>query len=133
MNPELRLRPLWQAIGWAMLATVIWLSLSSDPPDALFFPYVDKVKHFLAYGVLMGWFGQIYTATNAQRVWLLGLALMGVALEFLQGWGGVRFFDPADMLANSFGALLGYWLTRGPLACALLRIDQQLAGKRIPQ
>ena len=129
MNPELRLRPVWQAIGWAMLASVIWLSLSSDPPDAIFFPHADKLKHFLAYGVLMGWFGQLYTTTRTQHAWLLGLALMGVALEFLQGWGDVRFFDTADMLANGLGALLGYWLTRGPLKGILSRVDHQLADR----
>ncbi len=130
MNAELRLRPLWQAIGWAMLGTVIWFSLASHPPDAIFFPHADKVKHLLAYAVLMGWFGQIYTRTTTQRSWLLGLILLGVALEFLQGWGGVRFFDPADMLANSLGVLLGYWLTRGRLAGALLHIERRLIARK---
>ncbi len=88
------------------------------------------MKHLLAYAVLMGWFGQIYTRTTTQRSWLLGLILLGVALEFLQGWGGVRFFDPADMLANSLGVLLGYWLTRGRLAGALLHIERRLIARK---
>lgn len=130
MTTELHLRPLWQAIGWIMLGAVIGFSLASNPPDAIFFPHADKLKHLLSYAVLMAWFGQIYTHTSTQRYWLMGLTLMGVTLEFLQGWGGVRFFDTADMLANALGALLGYWLTRGPLAGTLSRIGDQLKTRK---
>ncbi len=129
MNNDLRLRPLWLLCGWAMLATVIWLSLTGDPPQIAEFPFADKLKHFLAYAVLMAWFGQIYTTVTTQRGWLIGLALLGVALEFLQGWGGQRFFEYADMLANTLGALLGYWLTCGPLAGTLARVDLRLARR----
>ncbi len=127
MTPSLRLRPLWLALGWAMLATVVWLSLSAEPPQ-IALPLADKLEHLLAYGSLMGWFGQLYTTRRAGLAWLTGLVLLGIALEFLQGWGGVRYFDTLDMLANTLGALLGYWLTRGPLAGILQHIDQQLTG-----
>ncbi len=129
MTRVLRLRPLWLAIGWAMLGTVVWLSLTGAPPEVVDFPLSDKVEHLLAYSLLMGWFGQIYTATRSQRGWLIGLTLMGIAIEYLQGWSGLRYFDPADMLANTLGALLGYWLTRGPLAGSLARVDQRLAHR----
>jgi len=129
MNTELRLRPLWLTIGWAMLAAVVFLSLTGTPPEVVDFPLSDKLEHLAAYAILMAWFGQIHTTTRAQRGWLIGLALMGIAIEYLQGWSGLRFFDPADMLANGIGALLGYWLTRGPLAGALVRIDLQLADQ----
>lgn len=128
MSRQLRLRPLWLAIGWAMLAAVVWLSLTGTPPEVVDFPFVDKVEHLLAYALLMGWFGQLYTTTCSQRSWFIGLALMGVAIEYLQGWGGIRFFDPADMLANTLGALLGYWLTRGPLAGTLARVERRFTG-----
>ncbi len=129
MTRPLRLRPLWLAIGWAMLTTVVWLSLTGEPPEVVDFPLSDKVEHLLAYTILMAWFGQIHTAARSQRGWLIGLILMGVAIEYLQGWGGLRYFDPADMLANGLGALLGYWLTRGPLAGILAWIDLRLARR----
>ncbi len=129
MDNNLRLRPLWLLCGWAMLATVIWLSLTGEPPQIAEFLFADKLKHFLAYGVLMGWFGQLYTTANTQRGWLIGLVLLGVTMEFLQGWGGQRFFEYADMLANTLGALFGYWLTRGPLAGTLARVDLRLTGQ----
>ncbi len=129
MKKNLRLRRLWLLCGWAMLVAAVWLSLIGTPPQVVEIPHLDKLKHLLAYAVLMGWFGQIYTTQGAQRSWLIGLVLMGIMLEFLQGWGGVRFFEYADMLANTLGALLGYWLTRGPLAGTLARVDLQLARK----
>ncbi len=130
MDKTLCFRPLWLLCGWAMLVVAVWLSLIGAPPQVVGIPHADKLKHLLAYAVLMGWFGQIYTARGAQRGWLIGLVLMGIMLEFLQGWGGVRFFEYADMLANTLGALLGYWLTRGPLAGTLARVDLQLARKK---
>ena len=133
MTRTLRLRPLWLAIGWAMLGAVVFLSLTGDPPEVVDFPLADKLEHLLAYAVLMGWFGQIHTATRTQAGWLIGLTLMGVAIEYLQGWSGVRHFDPADMLANALGALLGYLLARGPLAGSLARLERQLAGKPAPR
>ncbi len=129
MHPRLRLRPLWLAIGWAMLGAVVWLSLTGDPPASPDIPHIDKLEHLTAYAILMAWFGQIHTRTASQRAWLLGLALMGVAIEYLQGWSGLRYFEPADMLANGLGALLGYWFTRGPLAGTLARIELLLNGE----
>ncbi len=128
MKENLRLRWLWLLCGWAMLVAAVWLSLIPTPPQIVEIPYVDKVKHLLAYAVLMAWFGQIYTTRGTQRSWLAGLVLMGIMLEFLQGWSGVRFFEYADMLANALGALLGYWLTRNVLAGALARIDRLLSS-----
>ncbi len=129
MKKNLRLRPLWLLCGWAMLAMAVWLSLIAAPPQIVGIPYIDKVKHLLAYAVLMGWFGQIYTTRGTQRGWLIGLVVMGIMLEFLQGWGGARFFEYADMLANTLGALLGYWLTRNVLAGTLARVDLRLARR----
>jgi hypothetical protein len=37
---------------------------------------------------------------------------MGVTLEFLQGWGGARIFEYADMAANSLGVLIAWLATR---------------------
>ena len=55
---------------------------------------------------------------------------MGVALEFVQGWGGYRLFDIADMVANTLGVLLGWWLTRVVFAGILLRVDRGISQLR---
>jgi hypothetical protein len=121
-----RLSLLWLSIGWALIGLVIYLSLTATPPEVLEFQSSDKVEHLLAYGTLMGWFGQLYPSFRRQVPWALGFCVLGILLEFLQGWGGSRTFDYTDMLANGFGVLLGWWLTRGWFAGVLQRVDQVL-------
>lgn len=121
---------LWHLLGWILIATVVYLSLTSSPPEILEFAFADKLKHLLAYGVLMGWFGQLYSGAKPQLLWALGFSLLGVAIEFAQGWGGQRTFDVADMLANGLGVLLAWWLGRKWLAGSLLRIDHVLSRWR---
>lgn len=88
-------------IGWAMVAAVVWGSLTPAPPAA----GNDKLGHFAVYGALMFWFAQLY----ARRLYYaLGFIAMGVALEFVQGRLGYRSFELYDMLANSAGVLLGW-------------------------
>lgn len=118
---------LWAFIGWTLIATVIFLSLIPSPPDVLDFASSDKLEHLFAYSVLMGWAGQLYVSMRQQILWAVGLCLMGIALEFVQGWGGYRFFDVADMGANTLGVLLGWWLTRAVFAGFLLRVDQGIS------
>ncbi|MDT8384898.1 MAG: VanZ family protein [Gammaproteobacteria bacterium] len=118
---------LWLLIGWALVAVVLFLSLTPSPPEVLDFTFADKLEHLLAYSVLMGLFGQLYGSLRQQLLWALGFCLMGIALEFAQGWGGHRFFDVADMAANTLGVLLGWWLVRRWLAGSLLTVDAYLA------
>ncbi|MBN4079168.1 VanZ family protein [Beggiatoa alba] len=117
----------WRLLGWAMIAAIIYFSLTASPPEAFEFSNADKLKHFLAYGVLMGWFAQLYPAGKSQWLWALVFCLLGVAMEFAQAWGGHRFFDVADMVANSLGVLLAWWLSRKWLAGSLLRVDHALS------
>jgi hypothetical protein len=125
-HSEFRLPLLWWALGWGLIGLVAYLSLVSMPPVNMEFDSSDKVGHLLAYGALMGWFGQLYVTLRRQAIMAAGFCAMGVMLEFLQGWGGSRMFDPADMLANTAGVALGWWLTRGWFAGILFRLDRAL-------
>ena len=98
-----RYRNYWLGFGWLLIGLVVYLSLSPDPEDIVEFAYSDKIKHLLAYGVLMGWFAQLYPTMKYQLFWALVFCLLGVAMEFGQGWGGQRTFDVFDMLANGSG------------------------------
>lgn len=124
----LHFHTLWFAVGVALIILVVYLSLTSSPPDLGRIKFGDKLGHLLAYGVLMGWFGQLYTATSQQLRWFFGFCLMGIGLEFLQWWGGVRQFEFMDMAANVTGVVSGWWLTRGWFAGSLRRFDG-LVGK----
>ena len=61
-------KKIWLSFGWLMIALVFYFSLMPSPPEIkLNFEYIDKVEHFLAYVILMGWFSQIYIS-NKNRI-----------------------------------------------------------------
>jgi VanZ family protein len=115
--------PLWLAIGWLLIVSVIVLSLVRLGP-ATPGGQTDKVAHFLAYGTLMFWFAQIYSAARTRLVIAAGLALMGVGLEIAQSFTDYRTFEYADMAANTVG-VLGGWLIAPPrIANMLLFVER---------
>ena len=103
----INLRPVWLAVGWAMVAAIVWLSLTPSPPK-VDFEQSDKVGHFLAYGGVMFWFAQLYVERKARLGYAAGFVALGVALEFVQGWTGYRDFELYDMAADGIGVALGW-------------------------
>ena len=108
----MRWRPLWVAIGWALVAAIVWLSLTPSPME-IRVEQGDKLGHFAAYGTLMFWFCQLYARRDVRAAYAGGFALMGVVLEFAQGALGYRTFEGFDMIANALGVLLGWAVALG--------------------
>lgn len=99
--------------GW--LTAILWLSLTSNPPQlsGSMFGW-DKAQHAAAYAVLTFLAGralELYVSPPG-RAWLLatGFSLaLGSLMEVAQGMmTRVRVADPLDMLANAIGALVVY-------------------------
>ena len=112
----LRYFNLWLGIGWLMVIMMCYLSLTSNPPDFnIEFEYIDKVGHFASYFVLMLWFAQLYKTLSARLFYFLFFVFMGIVLEVLQGLGGVRFFEYYDMVANTLGVVVAWFITKGRL------------------
>ncbi|MBI3370982.1 MAG: VanZ family protein [Betaproteobacteria bacterium] len=103
----MRLRKLWLAIGYALVAAIVYLSLTPRPPT-LDIEQGDKLGHLLAYGTLMFWFCQLYAARRSRIAHALAFTAMGVALEYAQRATGYRHFEYLDMLANAAGVALGW-------------------------
>ena len=101
------LRPLWLALGWGWVAAIVWLSLMQSPPT-IDIAQGDKLGHFLAYGILMFWFCQLYPERRTRLGYALGFAALGVGLEFAQRALGYRSYEAFDMLANALGVVLGW-------------------------
>jgi VanZ family protein len=112
----LRFPRLWLSLGWTAVALAVFVCLVPmsklpQPPNVS-----DKTEHFLAYLLLSVWFAGIYVRG---RYWAiaLGLAVMGILIEFAQGamhYG--RQADAADVLANCSGIAAGLvlcWLGLG--------------------
>ena len=108
----LRLHWLWLGLGWLQVAVVIALGLapSSELPTSTF-QLNDKLVHFIQYFVLMLWFAGM---TPVSRYWRIAvaLALLGGAIEVLQGFTETRSTEVGDMLANLSGIAAAWLVAR---------------------
>ncbi len=126
--PDLKLRFLWLAIGYGLVASVVFLSLTSNPVDMeLGLPYEDKAFHAFAYFVLMVWFGQIYHDKFQRNMIAVVFVLMGITLEYLQSFDANRYSEFADMIANLTGVVLGFSIVLTAAKNTLLRIEKVLS------
>jgi len=112
VGDRLRFHTLWLAIGWALVLTVVYLSLTPHP-ISIPVEQGDKVGHVVAYAALMLWFAQIYSPSQRRLLLAVALAALGIALEFAQLLTDTRTFEIADMLADGAGVAIG-WLAAPP-------------------
>jgi len=127
-EPYLKFRFLWLTIGYALVALVVYLSLTSSPVDLeLSFPYEDKVFHALAYFTLMAWFSQIYHDRFQRNMIAVFFVFLGITLEYLQGFDPNRYFEFGDMVANSTGVALGFSVALTGAKNILLRIEKMVS------
>ena len=126
--PDLRLRFLWLSIGYALVALVVFLSLTGNPVKTGFsFPYEDKVYHAFAYFTLMAWFSQIYHDRFQRYMIAVIFVFMGITLEYLQSFDPDRYYEFADMIANSTGVALGFSIALTGAKNILLRIEKVIS------
>ncbi len=126
--PDLKLRFLWLTIGYALVALVVFLSLTSSPVEMdLSFPYEDKFFHALAYFTLMAWFSQIYHDRFQRNMIAVVFVFMGMTLEYLQGFDPNRYFEYADMVANSIGVALGFAIALSGAKNILVRVERVIS------
>lgn len=124
-SPELKLRFLWLTIGYALVMLVVFLSLTSNPVDTgLNFPYEDKVYHAFAYFTLMFWFAQIYHDRFQRNMIAVVFIIMGFTMEYLQSFDPKRYAELGDMVANTSGVALGFFLALGNAKNILLKIEK---------
>ena len=126
MTPAYRYRRIWFVLGWGMIAAVIVLSLI--PLEVDLGHNRDKLAHFAAYGGLSFWFGMLIEGRGRELRIAAAFALLGVALEFLQGLTDYRTFEVADMIANATGAALGWGLAQTPLKNVLEWVERAIGA-----
>lgn len=121
----LLLYPLWFGIACLMTMTVIYLSLAAERPQIEApFDHFDKLQHLVAYGVLMGWWGQMYER-SAQRWIVVALITLSLILEFAQQLSGYRTFDYLDGLANIMGVLVAFALLATDMGNILVYVERK--------
>ena len=95
---------------WPVLAFVLWGQLQADIPGVLY-EVNDKLLHFSAYFVLGAMAGGAIRKRGRVKWAVLGLILVGAAIELLQAYVG-RETSFLDGVANGVGAIAGTLLAR---------------------
>jgi VanZ family protein len=122
---RLRWPAAWLAGAWLLVIAVVFLSLMPVPPS-LSPGGSDKIAHFAAYGLMMFGFMQVYETRRSRIAIGAGLALLGITLEFLQGYTGYRSFEVADMAANVTGVVIG-WAFAPPRTPNLIAVLERVS------
>jgi VanZ family protein len=118
------LRRFWLALGWLWIAAVFYLSLTPHPPEPVSFAGADKLEHGLTYAMLMLWFCQGFVEFRVRIRLFLSLVAMGVGIEYLQGMSGYRYFEYADMLANTTGVMFGWGMAQTRMGYVLRKLER---------
>ena len=93
---------------WLCFVALNALALSPAPylPPLEVFNWWDKAQHAIGFGTLAFLAGLAYPHVSRYRLAVL-LCWQGVAIEVLQYWGGFRFGDWEDAVADAVGVVLG--------------------------
>ena len=116
----------WLLPGWVLVAAVIAASVFPGIAiAALNISGADKLAHAASYCLLMVWFAGLYAPRHhgVVALWLLAL---GLALEVVQWSLPYRLFEPADLLANAAGVIVGLVLSISLLAGWCQRLESRL-------
>lgn len=97
----------YAGVGWILL--VVYLSLANMQIPQGPVQWGDKANHFLAYGFLMGWFGQLYRHPVRIKLAIV-VSFLGILMELIQARLPYRWFDVMDAIANIGGVLVAYCL-----------------------
>ena len=127
VTTSLRYRAEWLFAGYVWVFIVILLSI--DPSPTLDLPINDKIAHFVAYGGLMGWFSQVYQIHKQRFIVAVLLVLLGVSMEFYQSTIPGRYYEFADMIANTGGVLLGWLACLTPMQNILQSLEKLVPRK----
>ncbi len=92
-------------VAGLLIAATLYLSLATGAP-ALHIANGDKYGHFLAYFVLMSWFGLIYPSIPSWLTSAVLLGCMSIGIEFLQELSATRAFELGDVAASVAGVFV---------------------------
>jgi len=126
VNPEFKYKKLWLGIGYALVLFVVYLSVTSSPPEIdTGFEFQDKLFHALAYFSIMFWFAQIYHINKQRLICALAFVFLGIAMEGVQSFDPKRYAEFNDMVANTFGVAIGILLTKKSLKNMLCLFEKR--------
>lgn len=121
---------LWLVLGLLMLLAIIVLSLIAIDQSMISFSYIDKVEHFIAWGLMMFWFISLYPHRG---LLLLGILLtLSLGIELAQALTTWRQGSGGDLIANFLGLLAGWAIARTSGGRLLQHLDKWLYQRTKP-
>ena len=88
---------------------------------------MDKAWHLAAFGLMMGWFGQLVLDRRTKANLALAFIGLGAGLTFAQGFlAAGRALDWRGFLAEVLGVWLAHWATRGGGGAILAAVERRL-------
>ena len=128
---------IFKFLFWVCFIGLNALAFSPAPylPPLEIFNWWDKAQHAIGFGGLSFLAAFAYPHVSKYRLALL-LCLQGVAIEVLQYWGGFRFGDWEDAVADVVGVGIGLVLARvieKLLAKVLGGVLGKVASKDLPK
>ncbi len=125
------IRLLWLLVAWLGVVAAFVFSLGPAPTLPADFQQADKLEHLVSYGTLMFWWAQLYNAPRERLRLAIALVLLGILIEWLQGFTPTRQSDVLDALANACGVLLGWGMAHR--SSNLLQFLTQLKARSFPR
>jgi len=125
---QLHYLKLWKGIGYLLVGIVVILSVISPSSNVELFRINDKIGHFLAYGMLMGWFAQWHDSKHYKYLAMIFIA-QGIGLEIVQTFLPERVGSFLDILANSLGVLIAWGLANTFLGRILFHFENTILRK----
>jgi VanZ family protein len=131
LPPHLQCPRLWWAVGWALLAFILYSTLapSQDVPNLHLW---DKLEHAGAFFGLTMWFGGLIRRSRYAMLafWML---LLGGAIELAQGYmGWGRDMDIHDFYADGLGIAVAFILLGAGLSQWAVLAERLLGLSREP-
>ena len=111
MHKTRKLNIFWHSIGYLWLIIVLYACLIPSEPGGVNIPHLDKLLHFSVYLISAFYFLQL-TKNKFKFKILISLLLYGIMIEFLQDTISNRTRELADVIANSFGLITGYYFSK---------------------
>lgn len=109
----------WPAIIWSVIIFLLLVMppINIDREKPITFSGLDKVIHFLLFGIMLWLWGYYQkTVSSARKNPVLQLFFItivvigyGIVMEYVQDWVG-RDFDVWDMVADAAGAIAAFFI-----------------------
>ena len=97
----------WTLAGFCIALLILWGSLIPDSVGIRNLHRGDLLLHFLAYGLLGGWFAMLNLTKKGIFTTLLILTLYAASVEWMQQYFPPRTPTITDFIASTLGIIVG--------------------------